>query len=132
VSDDPVTPEATPEPLPVGPADEGPHLSEYADPSVEVPPVPSEVRRYPSTIGGAVYLVVLAASIVGVVIVTRGQWRFGIVWIACALLGAALGRLVLPREQAGMLEVRRRSLDVVILAGFGVALLVLTASIKPR
>lgn len=108
------------------------HLSEYADASAEVPQVPSDGRRYPSTIGGAVYLVVLGASIVGTVIVTRGHWRLGIVWIACALLGAAVGRLVLPRTQAGMLEVRRRPLDVFILVGFAVALLALTASIKAR
>jgi len=107
-------------------------LSEYADASLEVPPVLAEARRYPSTLGGAIYLVALTASIAGTVIVTRGHWRTGITWIACALLGAALGRLVLPRSQAGMLEVRRKSLDVVILAGFGVTLLALVASIKAR
>jgi len=109
-----------------------PELSEYADPALDVPPVLAEARRYPSTVGGAVYLVALAASIVGTVIVTRGHWRTGITWIACSLLGAAVGRLVLPRSQAGMLEVRRKSLDVVVLAGFGVTLLALVASIKAR
>ena len=110
----------------------GPELSEYADPELDVPPVLAEARRYPSTIGGMVYLIALGTSIAGTVIVTRGHWRTGIVWIACALLGAAVGRLVLPQSQAGMLEVRRRSLDVFILSGLGVTLLALVASIKAR
>ena len=115
--------------IPEPPAHE---LSEYADPALDVPPVLAEARRYPSTVGGAVYLVALAASIFGTVIVTRGHWRTGITWIACSLLGAAVGRLVLPRSQAGMLEVRRKSLDVAVLTGFGVTLLALVASIKAR
>jgi hypothetical protein len=135
----PADPQPEPEPdepsepsAPSGP--EGQQLSEYADPALDVPPEPAEPegRRYPSTIGGAVYLVALAVSIAGTVLVTRGHWRAGIVWIAGALIGAAVGRLLLPQSQAGMLEVRRRSLDVVILAGFGIALLVLSASIKAR
>jgi hypothetical protein len=119
-------------PEPTEPDAPSPELSEYADPALDVPPVLAEARRYPSTLGGAIYLVALAASVAGTVIVTRGQWRTGITWIACSLLGAALGRLVLPRSQAGMLEVRRKSLDVVILAGFGLTLLALVASIKAR
>jgi len=114
------------------PESPGPELSEYADAALDVPPVLAETRRYPSTIGGMVYLVALGASIAGTVIVTRGHWRTGIVWIACALLGAAVGRLVLPKSQAGMLEVRRRALDVFILSGLGVTLLLLVASIKSR
>jgi len=109
-----------------------PQLSEYAHPEEDVQPESSEPRRYPSTIGGMVYLVALVACVTGTVIVTRGHWRTGIVWIALALIAAAIGRLVLPQEQAGMLEVRRRSLDVATLAGFGIVILILNATIHSR
>jgi len=111
---------------------DAPHLSDYAQPGIEVQPQSAEPRRYPSTIGGLVYLAALGACITGLVIVSRGHWQLGIVWIASAMLGSAGGRLILPQSQAGMLEVRRRLIDVVVLAGFGVAMLALVASIRNR
>jgi hypothetical protein len=109
---------------------------ETAQPAIEppvgeVPPESAEPegRRYPSTLGGAFYLLVLAVSAVGLVIVTQGSWRLGVKWIAAALVLAAVVRLVIPDNQAGMLAVRRRSLDVAILALAGVALWVLSTSI---
>jgi hypothetical protein len=109
---------------------------ETAQPAIEppvgeVPPESAEPegRRYPSTLGGAFYLLVLAGSAVGLVIVTQGSWRLGVKWIAAALALAAVVRLVIPENQAGMLAVRRRSLDVAILALAGVALWVLSTSI---
>jgi hypothetical protein len=41
-------------------------------------------------------------------------------------------RLVIPAPQAGMLAVRRRTVDVVILAVLGVALFVLSTSIPKQ
>jgi hypothetical protein len=109
---------------------------ETAQPAIEppvgeVPPESAEPegRRYPSTLGGAFYLLVLAGSAVGLVILTQGSWRLGVKWIAAALALAAVVRLVIPDNQAGMLAVRRRSLDVAILALAGVALWVLSTSI---
>ena len=86
-------------------------------------------RRYPRTIGGMFYLVVLAATAVGIAIVATGNWRVGIRWIAGALLFAALIRLVLPARDAGMLAVRRRWVDCLMLAGVGGLLLFLAATI---
>jgi hypothetical protein len=43
-----------------------------------------------------VYLLVLGVSAVGLGIVTEGDWRLGVKWIAGALLGAAVVRLVIP------------------------------------
>ncbi len=102
------------------------------DPPVDdVPPESAEPegRRYPSTLGGAFYLLVLAISGVGLVIVSQGSWRLGVKWIAGSLVLAAVVRLVIPDQQAGMLAVRRRSLDVAILALAGIALWVLSTSI---
>jgi hypothetical protein len=50
-------------------------------------------------------------------------------WIAAALVFGALVRLVIPAPQAGMLAVRRRWVDVVILTVAGVALWILSTSI---
>ena len=87
------------------------------------------VRRYPSTIGGAFYLLVLAASGVGLGIVGRGNWRLGVKWIAAALVLSALVRLLLPAHDAGMLGVRRRIVDVLLLAVVGAALWFLSSTI---
>jgi cation transport ATPase len=86
-------------------------------------------RRRPSTIGGAVYLVVLAAAGVGLSIVARGNWRLGVKWIAASLMVAAVVRLALPAGEAGMLAVRRRFLDVALLAAVGVGLWFLSVNI---
>lgn len=97
----------------------------------DVPPEPAEPdgRRYPSTLGGLVYLVVLAVSAIGLVVVVQGSWRVGVKWIAAGLLAAAVVRLLIPAQQAGMLAVRRRPLDAAVLAFLGVALWVLSTSI---
>jgi len=100
----------------------------------DVPPESAEPhgRRYPSTIGGLFYLVALGISAIGLGIVTQGDWRLGIKWMAAALVTAALARLVIPAPQAGMLAVRRRAIDVVILAGLRVALWCLSTSIPSQ
>jgi hypothetical protein len=97
----------------------------------DVPPESAEPegRRYPSTLGGIFYLIVLGVSAVGLGIVSRGDWRLGVKWISVALIFAAIVRLAIPAPQAGMLAVRRRAVDVVILAAIGVALWFLSTSI---
>ncbi|WP_240641580.1 DUF3017 domain-containing protein [Nocardioides ferulae] len=110
------------------------------------PPVPSpeevaaelagapagEERRYPSTIGGAVYIAVLVVTAVGIGIVVTGDWRVGIRWVAGAVLGASLLRLLLPAKDAGMLAVRHRLFDSLLYAGIGAALIALTVSIPDQ
>jgi hypothetical protein len=104
------------------------------EPPDEQEPVSAEEggRRYPSTIGGAFYLVVVAVTAIGFGIVTTGSWRQGIRWIAGALLFAAAVRAVLPARDAGMLAVRRRWWDCLLLAGVGIALIVLAGSIPDQ
>ena len=86
-------------------------------------------RRYPSTLGGIFYLVVLAATAVGIGIVSTGDWRPGIRWIAGGLILAAAARLILPARDAGMLAVRHRLVDCLMLAGVGVLLIFLASTI---
>ena len=89
-------------------------------------------RRYPSTIGGACYLVCWAPR--------PSVWRsppVGTGGSGCAgspvsLLVAAVLRLLLPSRDAGMLAVRRRALDVALLAVVGVALFVLSVTIPDQ
>lgn len=102
-----------------------------ADPPEDSPEssIEPEERRYPSTIGGALYIVVLIVTAVGIGIVWSGDWRVGIRWMAAALLGAAALRLILPRKDAGMLAVRHRIFDTVLLGGVGAALIFLANTI---
>ncbi|MTB84788.1 DUF3017 domain-containing protein [Nocardioides sp. zg-578] len=120
-------------------------ILEEPDPSVEPAPSEDEVaavlaeeieqleeRRYPSTIGGACYLLVLAVTTVGIGVVTVGEWRLGIRIVAGAILAAAALRLVLRRRDAGMLAVRHRLVDVLVLVVIGSALVFLSATIPDQ
>jgi Protein of unknown function (DUF3017) len=86
-------------------------------------------RRYPSTIGGAFYLCILAAAATALVIATRDDWRLGVQVLGGALVAGALLRLVLANRDAGMLAVRNRFLDAALLVATGVALILLSTSI---
>ena len=89
---------------------------------------PLYVRR-PFLAGIVRQLPLLAAILVvgaGLVLVTFGAWRSGLVVVGLALLGAALMRLLLPVRAVGLLAVRSRSVDVVLRAGAGLALTGLT------
>jgi hypothetical protein len=71
--------------------------------------------------------VVVGIVVVGVVIAAFHHARTGM-WVVCGglALGAVL-RLVLSPRDAGMLVVRKRRFDVVVLAGLALALGVLAA-----
>ena len=98
------------------------------EPAAVVPPEPPP-RRYPSTIGGGLYLVALLGVGVGMVIVILADWRLGIRWVGGSLLFAAGCRLLVPRQHAGMLAVRHRVTDATLLSVVGVVLIVLAGSI---
>ncbi|GAA3866604.1 DUF3017 domain-containing protein [Tessaracoccus defluvii] len=76
-------------------------------------------------------LVSLALVGVGAALAAVGQWRAGAIVIAGALLVAAVFRLVLPRRHAGLLVVRRRWLDVLVLGALGVGTFVLALVVPP-
>ena len=59
-------------------------------------------------------------------VVLAGAWRTGVGWIGAGLLVAAAARLVLAEQAAGMLRVRRKWSDVLMLTVAGVALIVLS------
>jgi hypothetical protein len=89
-----------------------------------VTPTEGPLKR-PQTLGGVVYLGVVAAALVGLTLVLAGAWRTGLSWVGTGLLVGALTRLVLSERGAGMLRVRRKWSDVLLLTVAGVGLIVL-------
>ena len=104
---------------------DGDHPEEHA-------PGEPEERRYPSTIGGAFYLLVLLITVAGVAVAALADWRVGIRILGGALVFAAAVRAVLSARDAGMLAVRHKGFDVVLLAGLGAALIFLASSIPDQ
>jgi len=100
-----------------------------AEELVDGEPVGEEARRYPSTIGGAFYLLVLAVTLGGLGVVVAADWRLGIQIVGSAMIFAALVRLVLRERDAGMLAVRNRFLDAFWLVLSGAAMIVLAVTI---
>lgn len=88
--------------------------------------------KYPSTWGGAVYIVAAIATSVGMVLIGVGPWRWGTSVVGVAILVVSAARMVLPRPQAGMLEVRTRTFDVVCLIVVGVGIVFLALNIPDQ
>ena len=105
---------------------------ESVEPTSAEPVDPEDPRRYPSTIGGMFYLLVLGVVAVAMLIVALDEWRTGIRVMGGALVFAAAVRLVLRRRDAGMLAVRHKVLDALILAVLGGALIFLAGSIPDQ
>ena len=98
-------------------------------PHPDMVPPEEAPRRYPSTLGGLLYLLVLAGVGTGIGIAWAGDWRLGVKWFGGALIAAGAFRLVLRNRDAGMLAVRHRLVDVVLLSGVGAVLIFLSESI---
>jgi hypothetical protein len=106
---------------------------EHSDEPLDEPlppeePVP-EPRKYPSTIGGLFYILIMLTTLAGLGGVVDGHWRVGLEIMGVALVAAALIRAVLNNADAGMLAVRAKWLDVAIVAGLGIAIIALAATI---
>jgi hypothetical protein len=96
-----------------------------------VTPQPLYVRR-PFLAGLIRQLPLLAVLVVvglGLLDVTFDHWRRGLAVVGLALIGAALLRLLMPVRRVGFLAVRSRPIDVVLLAGAGLALVVIVLTI---
>jgi hypothetical protein len=74
-------------------------------------------------------LAVLVAVGVGLLMVTFEHWRKGLLVVGLALVGGALLRALLPVRRVGFLAVRSRPVDVVLLAGAGLALAIIVLAI---
>ena len=70
-------------------------------------------------------LIVVAGLALGLLIVVLGQWQFGCLVIGCALGIGAVERVALSKQEAGLLQVRSKAFDIIVLVGMGAAIIVL-------
>ena len=96
----------------------------FPDPEHSIAP------RKPRTIGGAVYLTVLAATGTGLLLVAAGPWRLGLLLMGASLMLAGLARLVLRNDAAGMLGARSKLVDVITLLGLGTAVCAIAIALR--
>jgi hypothetical protein len=95
-------------------------------------PEHSIAPRKPRTLGGMVYLAVLAVTALGIGVVVLDRWRTGLTLVGGALVCGALARVVIRDGDAGMLGIRRKSVDVATLLLLGSGLVVLAAVIPDQ
>lgn len=80
--------------------------------------VPARPREWP-------ILLVLLVTVVALVVVVAGNFRRGCVVLAGAVVLAFFLRALLPTRAAGMLAVRSRGVDLLVLGALGAAISVL-------
>ena len=85
---------------------------------------PAWLSEWPAT----VVLLVVAVSLT---VVALGHFRRGCVLLSFGVLLAFFLRLLLPHATAGMLAVRSRAVDLVVLGTLGLALSVLSFWVPP-
>ena len=74
-------------------------------------------------------LTVLGGGLVGLTAVALDHFRSGCLVLGISVLFAAFARLVLPARRVGLLVVRSRAFDVVVLTVMGTSLVVLAAAV---
>jgi len=82
--------------------------------------------RLPTFVSAALVAVI---ALVGLGLVLTQHWRRGAVLLGAALLVAAALRVAVPAERAGLLAIRGKVVDVLCYSGFGVAMVLLAATI---
>jgi Protein of unknown function (DUF3017) len=88
--------------------------------------VPWDKSRLPTFLPGALVAVI---ALVGMGLVLTQHWRRGAVLLGVALLVAAVLRMTVPAERVGLLAIRGKAVDVLCYSGFGVAMVLLAATI---
>jgi hypothetical protein len=89
----------------------------------------SEPTRHPALVH-LPFVLVMAVVTVGIVRISMYNWREGSVWIGLALFLAAGLRAVLRDEQAGLVAIRSRPVDVLSYAGFGAMVIAVAVTIE--
>ncbi|MGW5053161.1 DUF3017 domain-containing protein [Actinokineospora sp. NPDC004072] len=76
------------------------------------------------------FVLVMLVVAVGLARISMYHWREGSVWIGLALLLAAGLRAVLRDEQAGLVAIRGRAVDVLSYGAFGVVVIAVAVTIQ--
>ncbi|GAA3018480.1 DUF3017 domain-containing protein [Actinokineospora globicatena] len=76
------------------------------------------------------FALVMAVVVLGLVRIIQFSWREGTVWIGLALLLAAGLRALLRDEQAGLVAIRGRAVDVLLYGLFGVVVIAVALTIE--
>jgi hypothetical protein len=74
-------------------------------------------------------ILVMVIAAAGMARVLTQHWREGAVLLGAALIVAAVLRMLLPVDRAGLLAIRSKPIDVLCYAGFGVMMAVLAMTI---
>ena len=88
--------------------------------------MPWDRSRIPAFVPAATVAVI---ALVGLGLVLTQHWRRGAVLLGVALLVAAALRMTVPAERVGLLAIRGKAVDVLCYSGFGVAMVLLAATI---
>lgn len=75
-----------------------------------------------ATLGSLLYAGVLVGLGIGLALITADEWRVGTSVCGGAMLAAGVGRLLIPERMSGLLRVRRRSSDALLMLALGVVL----------
>ncbi len=91
----------------------------------------------PTTRGGlrpgtVAFLVAVGLVAVGVVLAAFGVWKPTVWLFVAALLLCSLARLVLSDQAAGLLRVRRRSIDVAVCTLLAIGIIAMFLSLPSR
>ncbi|MBM9462239.1 DUF3017 domain-containing protein [Aeromicrobium sp. YIM 150415] len=88
--------------------------------------------RPPRSRGSRIYLIQLAAVLVGLVLVIAGAWRVGVATVGASFLIAAALRAVVTPDQYGMLRVRGKAFDMAWMLVLGGSLVFLAVNIPSQ
>jgi hypothetical protein len=103
-------------------------LEAHPVPGPDTPPPPRGPRRaqarpvVPRWLSRLPYAFVLCGVAAGLAVVATNHFRRGSMLIAASVFIGALARLLLPESQVGLLAVRRRWLDVLLMAAAAVGI----------
>jgi Protein of unknown function (DUF3017) len=88
----------------------------------ESPTSPGAPYRTPGErpYGTIAFFAATLVGLLGIALSVLGSWMQGVVGISAALVLAGAARLALPDRMAGLLRVRRKSFDVVLLFVLGI------------
>ncbi|NLE97685.1 MAG: DUF3017 domain-containing protein [Propionibacterium sp.] len=97
------------------------------------PPMPDKPDKPAETMPSTLWplLVVLLIMGGGIVYAVFEHWRRAPLMVGAAMFVAGMFRLILPREIAGLLVVRRKSFDVAVYLLLAVAIVVVALVVPP-